>query len=80
MTPLRGFYTGKPVTIIEHKPWMTPNYIVHRVRVQMRPNRGQPHTPFALGRRLKASTEGVSWARGHAGEDVEALITAAALR
>lgn len=77
-----GFYTGKAVTIIEFRRWSTPNYIVHRVRVQMRPAAAgkHPHTPFALGRRLRLSREGVDWARGHAGEDVEALITAAALR
>lgn len=80
MTPLYGLYTGKAVTIIEFRQWTTPNYIVHRVRVQMRPTTGQPHTPFALGRRLRAAREGVDWARGHAGEDVEALIAAAALR
>jgi hypothetical protein len=77
---MRGFYTGKAVTVIEHKPWGTPGYVVHRVRVQMRPNSGQPHTPFALGRRLRTSQEGVMWAHGHEGEDVEALIVSAALR
>lgn len=75
-----GFYTGKPVTVIAFT-LRGRSFVVHRVRVQMRPNgRRRPHMPFALGRRLKAAQEGVSWTRGHEGEDVEALITAAALR
>jgi hypothetical protein len=79
---MRGFYTGKAV--IEHRRWSTPPYVVHRVRVEMRKSRrgrqGVPAGPFALGRRLRRAQEGVMWAHGHDGEDVEALIVSAALR
>lgn len=69
-------YNGKKVTVIV-RTW--EGVVVHEVKVQMRPKVGQ-HTPFALDRRLRASREGIDWARGWDSEDAKALVVAEALK